>query len=187
MNLINTHPLLLAMSSTALSPLHKHNSLISPFRVVDSPGQRMAPRACHPHCKVRPSHGHQNHNCAAKKKKQRSDSPFTVSERNERLIHSLPSSFPHPKRTLPFEHSSTLHASPISFMAVSNCTSISGTDSALKNGVENVLQKKQWIINITHQELLLGCYNLPHSIHLMNHRSIFRFKFYSMMQSFKIS
>lgn len=57
----------------------------------------------------------------------------------EAVVHSLPSSFPHPKRTLPVEHSSTLDAaSPISFMAVSNCTSISGTDSALKNGVENV-------------------------------------------------
>lgn len=49
------------------------------------------------------------------------------------------------------------------------------------------LAKKGWIINFTHQELMFGWYNVPHSIHLMNHISIFRFKFYSIMQSFMIS
>ena len=49
------------------------------------------------------------------------------------------------------------------------------------------LARKGWIINFAHQELMFGWYNVPHSIHLMNHISIFRFKFYSIMQSFMIS
>ena len=49
------------------------------------------------------------------------------------------------------------------------------------------LARKGWMINFTHQELMLGWYNVPHLIYLMKYISIFRFKFHSIMQSFMIS
>jgi len=128
-------------------------SLLSPFPVVDSPGPKYGETAAkgfpvssvhHFEPKPRPCHfAHFNARAV--------NMTINVQIRwHAQCLKGMKGgSFPKPSRfpqrcqrdSTSWRYFNPSRLTPVSFMAVSNCTSISGTNSALKNGTK-VLQKR---------------------------------------------